>query len=151
MCLLMFLSVKADIIQQLVVYTTDGSKVAFDLEDLPRVKFSADNLIILSDKMEISYPLSSINYFDYEQIDPTGIERVESDAKDYKPFVITDDAIIVSQMTRDTDIMVTGMDGRVVVVGNVKAGETGRFPISHLFAGVYVVKIGSTAYKFVLK
>ena len=63
---------------RLVVWQKSGEKAYFDLNKLPETSFGGGVLTIKSSSATISYQLSNIVRYTYENVTPTGIESMPS-------------------------------------------------------------------------
>ena len=64
---------------QLVVWAKDGSKVAFALNEEPKVTFNENNMMINSNTVSVSYNLQDMAKFTYEDSEAQGIRNLEND------------------------------------------------------------------------
>lgn len=134
----------ADSITNLVVWTTDGDKVAYALSEKPKVTFSDEYLVISADDMEVKYEIEKMSRITYESVDMSEITDIESNDK---PFKIGQNLLVFPDMKANSVVSIYALDGTLVFVKAVDCNGEYAFPLAKLRAGVYLVNVNGVTYK----
>ena len=130
--------------QRLVIWQKDGSKVSYDLDELPVTTFTATALVITTKTATISYPLATIYRYTYEGV-PEGID----DEKVVGINIFHDgDNIIVKGLPYGKTVGVYRVDGMQLLAKRSDGSKQTTLSHSKLPAGVYVIKADNITYKF---
>lgn len=142
--LLVSLAAGADTVTSLVVLMKNGNTSTFELATKPQVTFDATNLMIHSEKEDVSIPLTDIVRYWFKISDASGITEkdVDKSAIDYKGGTL-----VLSGLKAGTEVHVYAADGREVQAMTARHDGTFRLSLSQLPTGVYIVKMNSTTYK----
>lgn len=133
-----------DLITTLIVTTKDMQTHQFALTDRPQVRFNGDQLVVLSDRTDASYPLANVLRFHYEKVSYVGIY----DHEDQSPDLSYDGNVLIISNIKAGDVAsVYGSDGRLVRQLTAQRNGTYRLPLSNLPSGVYLVRTGNTTFK----
>lgn len=139
---------RAEQFQQLVIASKSGTVTSYRLDESPRVTFSGDNLVLETISTVIEIPVTQIDKIYYEVAEASGINDVNSDSG--VSFEVIDRQLIISS-NLNTNVTVYGIDGIQWVSRSVSAGETASISLANLTDGIYLVKIGSTTHKIVIR
>ena len=130
----------------LVVLTKNGAKTEFVLSEKPKVLFEGKNLRITSSKADVTYALSDILRFTYENTDPTGINQL-AETEDPTEVSYQDGTLVLSQLKEGAVVGVYSLDGKKVQQLRANHKGTYRLSLSSLPKGVYIVKADTITYK----
>ena len=130
---------------QLVVLTKHDQKVAFALNEHPKVTFTATELQITAGDLIYTYPLADMVRFTYEGVKvPSGITDIETGDK---AFSLKGDALVFKSLQANSEVRIYSVDGMLVFSKRVgQAGEY-SFPLTGLAAGTYIVNVNGSTYK----
>ena len=134
--------IKAMSEMNIVVYNKDGSRVAYLLEEKPKLVFTTTELLISIKAMEIHYSMKDIDKLSYEVVNTAGIVTIKAENK----IEYADGAILYSSK-KNEQLAIYDAKGVLVRKTKVLAGENGHMSLSGLSAGLYVITIGNTSYK----
>ena len=131
----------------LVVWKKDCSKVAFALNEEPKVTFSEKSLMINSNTVTVSYDLEDMAKFTYEDSESQGIGNVENDKE--SSFKFDGEMLLFPSLKMGSKVSIHNLGGVLVFTRTIEAAGDYSFPISHLDKGVYVVSVDGLTYKIV--
>lgn len=128
---------------QVVIWAKDGTKVAYALEDNPKITFTISELVIKANNVEVNYDLDKMLRFTYENEDFSNITDLKSD----EAFTFKNDALIFPTLPANSTIYIYSVNGTVIF--NKKVQSTGKYAItlSNLNMGVYLVKVNGITHK----
>ena len=130
--------------QRLVVLQKDGSKVSYDLDELPITTFTKEDLVITTKTTQISYPMATIYRYTYEDV-PEGV----NDVKNGGISISHDgDNIVVNGLGNGRSVTVYSVDGIQLLEKRSDGSKRTILSHSKLPAGVYVIKADNITYKF---
>ena len=136
----------ADGMTQLSVWMKDGNKVAFALEEKPKITFTESELII-STKENNHYALENIAKFTYEQI-PADVRNLLDDTP---AFLLDGQSLLFPSLKANSTVSVSSLNGTTVFKKTVKSDGEYAFPLANLQAGVYLVSVNGLTCKIVKK
>lgn len=139
------LSIQAE--TNLVVWTKDGSKVAFALSEKPQVTFSESSLMINSNTVSVSYDLKDMAKFTYEDSESQGIRNIENDKA--SSFKFDGEMLLFPSLKAGSSVFIHSLNGTLVFSRTIQAAGEYSFPLSHLGTGVYMVTVDGLTYKIV--
>ena len=131
-------------VNALAVYTKDGVKTTFILQEKPEVFFEGYDLRVVSEKQDVSFPVSNLLRFTYEKQGYDGITEMkkEEPGLDFK-----DGMLVVSQIEAGKQVCIYAADGKLLRTLTPRRTGTFRLNLSQLTQGVYIVRVGQTSYK----
>ena len=140
---------KAEAYEHLVIVATDGTNVTYCLKQKPKVTFSATDIMVANNGLEIVYPLAQTARFEYEITDDNseGIDVVTQE----QLVGFTDDALVFKRLNDNTVISIYTMSGQTVLSRTISTSGEYMLPVDFLSEGVYLVNINSLTYKIVKK
>ena len=133
------ISAKAADGKSLFVSFNDGNKIEFALSTLPEVTFGNDQMTVTSTAITASYELKKVSTFTYGTT--TGIKQVEANNK----FAFEGDRIIVDGT--NNKVRAFALDGTVVTLSPILAGDKTIIPLEELTLGVYLIIINNKSIK----
>ncbi len=133
----------------LTIHQKDGQQFSFGFEDKPVVSFTDSDLIVKSTKTELTYALSSVSKFTFDDIEDAVISINDDAAK----AVITLDSYTVSitGAKADIEVRLNSSDGKLLQ--SYKTDEDGdvTFSIADLPNGTYIISSQSLTVKILKK
>ena len=133
--------------QRLVVWMKNGERMLYDLEEQPKTTFANAELIITTNSVSASYPLSQVLRYTYE-LSTSGVESVKEN--DIRISQKGND-LIFENLKPNTNISVYNMDGVLVSKKYSKAAQNVVVSLADHPVGVYLVKMSDVVYKIVKK
>lgn len=131
---------------QLVVWLRNGQKVYHDLADKPETRFNVGYLMLSTDKVSVTYPLTDVLRYTYEGNIPV------VSVPDIKPgemrFQQGADEMRFDGLAAGTVMEVYSSDGKLLRTQKAVQGQTAVVSLKGQPAGLYIVKIGDASYKF---
>lgn len=134
-------------ITQLVIWAKDGTKVAYALEENPKITFTESELVIKTNSIEINYELDKMLRFTYED----GILSGITDLKSNGAFIFQDEALFFPSLSANSTVSVYSLNGTLVFKKTVQETSGYAFPLSNLGTGVYMVTVNGLTYKIIKK
>lgn len=133
----------------LAIWSKDGTKVSYALMDKPKITFTPNDLVIASNGVEVSYPISQLARFTYESA--SGIEKVANSDTLIRPFDVSGDILIFHTTSQSLSIEVFSIDGRLIGHHEVEANKTFSIPLDTFVEGIYIIRINGISYKISIK
>lgn len=123
--------------EALVVYKTDGKKIAYVLETAPSVTFGTNTLNIDSRDISDTHKVAEVVSWRFEQVDPSSVGL--EDTADESRITITPSEVIISGLKAGATVTAADLQGRVLAT--VVTPESGVAAISteRFEPGVYVI------------
>ena len=130
--------------QKLIIWQKDGSKVSYKLDDKPKTTFTTDELVITTTTATISFPLSQIQRYTYDNL-KTNVDNVK-----VKGISISQhgDIVIVKGLEKGNSVIVCSVDGKQLMAKKSDGSDSLTLSLSKLSAGVFVIKANEVTYKF---
>lgn len=130
----------------LVVWAKDGTKVAYALEDKPKVTFTETDLVITAKGIDVNYLLENMARFTYEYEEASSITNLRTDES---PFKLDGESLLFPSLKANSIVAVYSLNGSLVFQKTVRQSGEYAFPLSNLNAGVYLVNVNGLTYKIV--
>ena len=128
---------------QLVVWAKDGTKVGYALAEKPKVTFTAYDLVITTQGVEIFYTLDNIARFTYEE-SASGITNIQTEEK---PFKLYGESLLFPALKANSTVSVYSLNGNLIFKKTVRQDGDYAFPLSNTITGVYMVSVNGLTYK----
>ena len=128
----------------LVVWAKDGTKVAYALNEKPKVTFTETDLIISTKGVEVNYALDNMDRFTYETDNSTAIRNLKTDEVSFKQ---DGESLLFLNLGANSTIFLHTLNGTSVFSKTVSMAGEYSFPLSNLNAGVYLVTVNGLTYK----
>jgi len=144
------LAIRAEeaIVVTLEVWTHNGEKIIYGLNERPVVTYSGDNLVITTEDISINYPLADLHKFTFGTSKVSRVDEVSSPAGKIQQ---QDKTLIFNDFSPNEKVSIYNIDGRQEVVCNIASDGSSSISISSLSAGVYIVKTKSIVHKILIK
>lgn len=131
-------------IPKLIVWMDDGSKVTYELNELPKTVFEGDNMVITTSLVTASYPASQVRKYTYEGDFADNIEEVGSNGV---CIVQKGNVYTIKNLKPGDTVNVYGVDGVEIMNRKVHNGVPVVVSLENLQNGVYVIKINDNVHK----
>ena len=128
----------------LVMWHKDGSIVLFNLDEMPKIIYSGDSVIVKSSSI-VEYEFQSIKKMTYSLEDPEGINNLIF--KQEKPFTNGDETITFLPAEEDLHITIILMNGMVVKDFVVRKGESSTISLHSFTEKMYMINVNGVTYK----
>ena len=127
----------------LKVWQSDGQVLTISLADEPRTTYSDGNLIITSSKTSVTLPLEKVRRYTYESV-VSGIDEAKAV---HVAFSRDGETLTLAGLKPGTAIYLYNVAGQLL--RTIDSGTQSKVvvSVSHLPAGVYVVKANDVTYK----
>ena len=129
---------------QLVIWAKDGNRVAYALDEKPKITFSGTDLVITSNGLEVYYTLSKMARFTYEDGSSASVINLKDDESLLK---FDEESLQFPAMKPGGRVTIYTPNGTLVFSKTVSSPAEYAFPLSSLNAGVYMVKVNGLTYK----
>lgn len=130
--------------QRLVIWQKDGTKVSYNLDEQPKTTFTAEDLVITTATLTISYPLAKIQRYTYEG----GALSVQNIKADGISISHVGDNVIVKGLANGKSVTIYSIDGKQLMAKRSDGSDFLTFSLANLSAGVYMIKADEITYKF---
>lgn len=141
------LSAIADEIKtHLVVWAKDGTKVAYALDERPKVTFTEIDLIISSKGVDVNYTLDNMDRFTYESGDNTAIRNLKTGEVSFR---LDGESLLFLNLSVNSTVSLRTLNGTLVFSKTIQEPGEYSFPLSSLNSGVYLVTVNGLTYKIV--
>ena len=146
--LLLFICSSAAMSQTLVVWQKDGNSVRYSLDAMPITTFTTEELIITTNTKTITYPLSNILRYTYENVS-TSIDGVTN--QNGISISHNDNRIIVKGLKKGESASIYRVDGSLILSKTTDGTLDVVFPLDALNYSVYIVKAKGVNYKVLVR
>ena len=133
----------------LVVWSKDGTLVAFKLAEKPKVTFTETDFVITVQGVEVIYPRESLARFTYE--DDTVITDITNLQTGEYPFKLNGESLLFPALDANSTVSVYSLNGSLIFKKSIHHNGEYALPISNLSTGIYLVKVNGVTYKIVIK
>lgn len=131
---------------QLVIWSTNGTKVAYALNEKPKVTFEQETLVITVGGVKINYDIVNLARFTYVASDNTAIRDLKTD----NPiFNFDGEQLIFPDLKTDDIVSIYTVGGSLVLRKKLNEGGKYGLSISSLASGTYMVDVNGLTYKIV--
>ena len=130
----------------LVVWTKDSTKVAYALDEEPKISFTTTDLVITVQDAEVSFPLENMLRFTYADDTDTNILDLYTGEP---TFFLNGDYLLFPSLGKGTVVSLHALDGSLISSKTISNGGDYTFPLSGLSSGVYMVNVNGVTYKIV--
>ena len=132
----------------LVIETNNSKKHSYSLEDNPVISFNNDILVIKTDKIELSYPISDIAKYYFTKED-TGISSVNGDVNNIHFNYTNTDFLLIEGIASEDNVNVYEINGRTCYVNIVRNSNSITIELKTLPKGIYLVKVNNHSFKLI--
>lgn len=130
----------------LVVWSKDSTKVAYALDEEPKIRFTATDLVIAVQDTEVNYPLEDMLRFTYGDASETNILDIHAEKS---IFLLDGNSLLFPSLGEGATVSLHALDGTLVFTKTVSTAGDYAFPLSALSSGVYMVNVNGVTYKIV--
>ena len=138
----------------LVVWTKDGGKVLYPLNEQPSIKFDGNgNYVVRSSAVEVQYPVVDVRMFTLADTDdprpdqPMDILEVSS----RNNFSFSDNIVRFSSLPQGSKVQIYNASGVLLRNFEVSDNGTASINIEELPKGIYIIKTESITHKIIKK
>lgn len=129
---------------ELVIWSIDGTQVAYALVDKPKITFNETDLVISVNDIDIRYNLYYLERITYNN--STGIEKI--DLKTDEPlFKLDGESLLFPSLKANSTVSIFSLSGSLVLRKTISCNGEYIFPLSNLNTGVYMVNVNGLTYK----
>ena len=132
----------------LVIETNNSKKHSYSLEDNPVISFNNDILVIKTDKIELSYPISDIAKYYFTKED-TGISSVNGDVNNIHFNYTNTDFLLIEGIASEDNVNVYEINGRTCHVNITRSNDSVIVELKNLPKGIYLVKVNNHSFKLI--
>lgn len=137
--------------RSIVFHHKDGTTTAIGIEDGMTTKVADGKVTLECEKGSIEIPCDKLRFWDYAQSEGSrdswaGVSLIESDAVG---VVMTDSGVRLYNLPEKSTIMLTAIDGRVMITD--RASGYYEISFSSLHQGVYVLTYNNQSIKIAVK
>lgn len=130
----------------LVVWAKDSVKVAYALNEKPKISFTDTTLVISVKDAEVSYPLEDMLRFTYGDASEANILDIHAGES---LFLLDGNSLLFPSLAVGTTVSLHALDGTLFFTKSVSTAGYYAFPLSALSSGVYMVNVNGVTYKIV--
>lgn len=130
--------------RSVVVTTTSGDVIKFDLSGGVNVAFSDTEVIITSDNSEVKLPVTDFARFDFSDDASVSDKTIQS-----VTVIVGNDFINLSGLPGRSLVQLFTLNG--ISVANITADDSGGASIRSLSKGIYILKTQLSTIKVILK
>ena len=138
------LSAGNDVKDVLVVWTKDGIKTAYALNNKPEIRFTDDELLITGEGVEVSFPFDFFVKYTYENSCLTGIFDLYTNEINVN---VKENYLLFPSLKANSSISIYTLSGKLIFSKTVKADGEYSFSLTNLQAGAYIIKVNGLTYK----
>lgn len=132
--------------EALILHQKNGGKVAYVLNERPKVTYEGENLVLTTQKVTVEYPLSEVSKFTFGDLGDNGIEDLRGKDASVK---LNAQTLVVAGGTPGAPLSLYSLSGSLVWRTNLDADGQLIRSIADLPRGVYVLKSGSITSKII--
>lgn len=134
---------------KLVVWQKNGEKVVFDLDKLPETTFGGGVLTIKTTTATVSYQLSNILRYTYENVKETGVELQPAD----RSIKINErgDEVVFRNLKPGSVVTLYDLRGQLLEQRKAESLSPLTISVQNRPGGVYIVKSGNETIKLLRK
>lgn len=135
----------------IMVWAKDGVKVAYSLSENVKFSFKEGNLVINTDHVEISYPLSQMERISYEYVEIDTSVKNLSLQNSSVPFNFNSNCLLFPTSPNNRTIAVYDNSGMLLLKEQVAKNDCARISLVSFSQGIYLVKVDNVTYKILKK
>lgn len=134
-----------------ILTLNDGSRVAFLLDDNPKIINYTDKISIMCKDLTIEYPLTDIHKYTMGTDDDADITTaIEDGISDSEGSISSHSgAIILTGFTPGAKVTIVNINGMVLFDSEINVNGQLLVNIGNLQEGIYIVKAKSQTFKFI--
>ncbi len=122
--------------EAICIYTKDGSKETYFIQNKPKVIIAEIGLVIFTNEEAIVYPLGTFAKFTFEEVVQASIETIQTPVFDIKDNIIS----------TNKSVKVYDVYGQIILDSTM-----GTIDFSTMPKGIYVVKTETASFKYYKK
>lgn len=133
---------------QLVVWSKDGTQVAYALAERPKVTFTETDLIITASGIIVNYSMEELSRITYENDDVVSITDLQTGKPSFK---LDGESLLFPTLKANSTISLHSLGGELLFSKTIQSAGEYSLPLSALNSGVYMVTVNGLTYKIVKK
>lgn len=126
----------------LVFEMKDGASVTYFFTELPKLSFTAEDIVVTTRMYETSHPQKAVLRYVFTYKDPSSIVRPQLEG-----FRRQGDIISIGNLNADDMVTVYSADGKLLLSVSANAHGSATVSLTLLPAGVYLIKYSDTTVK----
>ena len=132
---------------RLIVWKADGSKVLYDLSDMPETTFENGNLVIRTQNASVEYPLVEILRYTYDGLGNSGV----SEARGAKKALVKREpnTVTLANLKEGSVVQLFSSDGTLLDSKTSNGKDYVVISVAPYPSGVYLVKYESQNLKLI--
>ena len=132
---------------RLIVWKANGSKVYYELNDMPETTFENGNLVIKTKNASVSYPLTEVLRYTYDGLSTKGVSEARSVNKALvkrEPNTVT-----LANLKKGTEVQLFNSEGTLLDTKVSNGKDHVVVSVAPYPCGVYLVKYESQTLKLI--
>lgn len=121
-----------------------GEKVYYDLEEQPKTTFSGKDIVITTNTLEVTYPLTQVLRYTYDNA-VTGIESTS----DGVHISRKGDVVTFQNLSFSTTVQLFTIDGMLLETYDVEKKNSASISLKPYPTGIYILKVGGVSFKMI--
>lgn len=134
--------------RRLIVWTKDGSQIAFHLNEQPVIKTTLSAVFITTATAVTEYEPGAIDKLTFDS-EATNIRTVDNDTE--LPYRIDGKTVEFLPGAKDLHVSIYRMDGQLLYEINVEANSSFSLSLDELGTGQFILKVNDVIFKVLLQ
>lgn len=131
----------------LFVWSKTGEKVGYVLSERPKITFNKTALTVISDGVEISYPIDNFRCITYEKNDVTSIKETGIG----ELYSLKNNSLFFHNLKANDLISIFSIDGVLLYSKSVQHNGEFTISLSDFNTKAFIVKMNNLTFKIVKK
>ena len=133
---------------RMVLWSKDGTKVAFDFKENPIITINQEELILTTDSTQINYSIVNLDKITYENVIVDGIINLTAQ----EPIIsFNGEMLVFPSIETNSTVSLYRQDGKLVLKKTILQKGEYDIPIHTVEKGLYIVDLNGITYKFLKK
>lgn len=132
----------------LVVWGINGTSSVFAISEKPVVSFTDANLVIISNEVEVTYPLDNLSKITYDYDESMIVYDMQTDEK---IFAIKGNILIFPSLKANSHVVIFSVNGKLFFQKTTTQIGTFSYDICNLPKGIYLICVNDLSYKILVK
>lgn len=131
----------------LFIWSKTGEKVGYVLSERPKITFNKTALTVISDGVEISYPIDNFRCITYEKNDVTSIKETGIG----ELYSLKNNSLFFHNLRANDLISIFSIDGVLLYSKSVQRNGEFTISLSDFNTKAFIVKMNNLTFKIVRK
>lgn len=131
----------------LFIWSKTGEKVGYVLSERPKITFNKTALTVISDGVEISYPIDNFRCITYEKNDVTSIKETGIG----ELYSLKNNSLFFHNLRANDLISIFSIDGVLLYSKSVQRNGEFTISLSDFNTKAFIVKMNNLTFKIVKK